>query len=53
MQKSNIKSIENPLVLTFDVGTQSARALLVDKNGHIVGESKKTYGRPYYSLHPG
>lgn len=53
MQEPNIKSTQNPLVLTFDVGTQSARALLVDKNGNIIGETKKAYERPYYSLHPG
>ena len=25
-----------PLVLTIDLGTQSVRALLIDKNGNIV-----------------
>ena len=44
---------ENPLVLTFDVGTQSARALLVDKNGNVVDLRQKTYERAYHSPQPG
>ena len=46
------RSVADPLVLTFDVGTQSARALLVDQKGCIVGKVKKTYEQPYYSLKP-
>lgn len=44
---------ENPLVLTFDVGTQSARAMLVDKNGNIVCQKQKNYEKPYFSPQPG
>jgi len=44
---------ENPLVLTFDVGTQSARAMLVDKNGSVVCQKQKTYEKAYYSPKPG
>ena len=44
---------ENPLVLTFDVGTQSARAMLVDKNGNVVGLKQKTYEKAYHSPEPG
>ena len=29
--------MKNPLILTFDCGTQSIRCTLVDKNGNIVG----------------
>ena len=39
---------DNPLVLTFDCGTQSVRALLVDKQGNIVGKAQKHF-TPYYS----
>lgn len=42
-----------PLVLTFDVGTQSARALLVDKRGDIVDMRQEKYAQPYFSKNPG
>jgi len=41
--------MENPLILTFDVGTQSTRAMLVDKHGHIVDICKCNYEKPYFS----
>lgn len=44
--------MDNPLVLTFDCGTQSIRALLVDKNGNIVAKEQIPFV-PYYSLQPG
>ena len=44
--------MDNPLVLTFDCGTQSIRALLVDKNGNIVAKEQIAFV-PYYSLQPG
>lgn len=44
---------KQPLVLTFDIGTQSARALLVDAAGTIVSKVQQSYEKPYYSLHPG
>lgn len=43
----------NPLVLTIDLGTQSVRALLVDKDGNILRKTQHKYASPYYSLHPG
>ena len=46
------RQISDPLVLTFDVGTQSARVLLVNAAGQILGKVKKVYDDPYYSLHP-
>jgi sugar (pentulose or hexulose) kinase len=42
-----------PLVLTFDMGTQSARALLVNPRGGIVHIAQKIYVKPYFSKHPG
>lgn len=42
-----------PLVLTFDIGTQSARAVLVNKKGDIVAVKQKKYAEPYYSINPG
>jgi sugar (pentulose or hexulose) kinase len=42
-----------PLVLTFDIGTQSARALLVNPKGEIVHKVQKIYETPYYSKQPG
>ena len=44
--------LDSPLILTFDVGTQSARALLVDRKGTIVDKVKKVYPEPYYSKNP-
>lgn len=38
-----------PLVLTFDIGTQSLRAIIFDKNGREVCFSKHKYETPYYS----
>ena len=43
----------DPLVLTFDIGTQSARAVLVNKKGDIVAVKQKKYSEPYYSKNPG
>lgn len=44
--------MNEPLVLTFDVGTQSVRALLFNKRGETVASVKNTYEQPYYSRHP-
>lgn len=41
-----------PLVLTFDIGTQSARALLVNQNGDIVLKAQKKFNPPYFSKNP-
>ena len=46
------RSVSNPLVLTFDVGTQSARVVLVDAQGNILDKVKKVYQEPYYSKYP-
>lgn len=45
--------MENPLILTFDIGTQSTRAMLVDKQGNIVKKVQKKHEKPYYSTNPG
>lgn len=42
-----------PLVLTFDIGTQSCRAALVDDRGTILAQAQKKFETPYFSLHPG
>ena len=41
-----------PLVLTFDIGTQSTRAILARKDGSFVDTAKYTYDEPYFSDHP-
>jgi sugar (pentulose or hexulose) kinase len=38
-----------PLVLTFDIGTQSSRAVLVDRSGNIIMKKQKKYDPPYFS----
>lgn len=43
----------DPLVLTIDMGTQSARALLCDKQGNILAKAQKKYDPPYFSKQPG
>ena len=45
--------MENPLVLTFDVGTQSARCLLVRPDGEFEDICQVKYDEPYYSRKPG
>ncbi|MDR1785510.1 MAG: FGGY-family carbohydrate kinase [Spirochaetaceae bacterium] len=42
-----------PLVLTFDMGTQSARAVLVNPQGDILFKVQKIYEPPYVSRAPG
>lgn len=38
-----------PVVLVFDVGTQSARTMLVDRGGNILAIDKKSYEKPYFA----
>jgi sugar (pentulose or hexulose) kinase len=45
--------MSEPLVLTFDMGTQSVRALLINPRGVIVHKVQKIYEAPYYSKQPG
>lgn len=45
--------MNDPLVLTFDIGTQSMRAILVDRGGNIVEYVQKKYEHPYFSQNPG
>ncbi|MDM8310883.1 FGGY-family carbohydrate kinase [Clostridium cadaveris] len=42
-----------PLILTFDLGTQSMRGMLVDKSGNIVSMVQHKYVQPYFSRKPG
>jgi sugar (pentulose or hexulose) kinase len=46
-------SMSEPLVLTFDMGTQSMRALLVNARGVIIHKAQKKFVEPYYSKNPG
>lgn len=43
----------NPLILTFDLGTQSMRGMLVNQKGDIVSLVQHKYEIPYYSKKPG
>ena len=43
----------NPLVLTFDIGTQSARAMLVNSEGQIEASCQSVYEEPYFSKENG
>ena len=45
--------MDRPLILTYDVGTQSARAILVDKQGNIVDKVQMKYEEPYIRPQPG
>ena len=45
--------MSKPLVLTYDVGTQSTRAILVDKDGTIVDKEQVKYDEPYFRQRPG
>lgn len=47
------RNMSQPLILTFDVGTQSLRAMLVSPDGEIVRFVQKRYEKPYFSRHPG
>ncbi len=40
-------------LLVFDVGTQSARALVFDINGNLLDMGKAVYSEPYFSVRPG
>ena len=42
-----------PLVLTFDIGTQSLRALLVTPEGRFTDTEQIVYETPYFSVSPG
>ena len=42
-----------PLVLTFDIGTQSLRAVLVDASGNLLSKRQIHFEKPYFSQSPG
>lgn len=44
--------MEERIVLAFDVGTQSTRALLINHYGEILGKKKIRHEPPYYSIQP-
>ncbi|WP_138263975.1 FGGY-family carbohydrate kinase [[Clostridium] hylemonae] len=41
------------IVLTFDVGTQSSRAMLINSRGDILAKAQETHEPPYDSPEPG
>ena len=45
--------MSDPIVLTFDVGTQSVRCLLVTPDGEFLDKEQLVYETPYYSREPG
>lgn len=45
--------MEEKIVLSFDVGTQSARAILVNNKGELLGKAQRKYDTPYDSPKPG
>lgn len=47
------KNMGDPLVLTFDIGTQSARCLLVRPDGSFADICQIKYEEPYFSRNPG
>ena len=46
-----MSSEEKQIILVFDVGTQSSRAMLVDSHGSVLGISKQAHEPAYTSLH--
>ena len=44
---------QEPLMMTFDFGTQSVRTCIFDKKGECLALSKKKYDPAYYSSKPG
>ena len=40
------------IVLAFDVGTQSSRALLINNRGEILAKSQQQHKPPYVSTYP-
>jgi sugar (pentulose or hexulose) kinase len=45
--------MKRPLVLAFDIGTQSTRVMLIDQFGNILHKVQKQYEEPYYSSNAG
>ena len=45
--------MSDPIVLTFDVGTQSIRCLLVTPDGEFLDKEQLAYETPYFSREPG
>lgn len=43
----------DPTILTFDLGTQSMRAMVVNRQGEILYYAQYKYPKPYVSIQPG
>ena len=41
--------MENKLILSLDLGTQSARAILIDEKGNLIAKEQKKYSPAYNS----
>lgn len=41
-----------PLILSYDLGTQSARAMLFNDRGELLGKARVPYEPPYFSSQP-
>lgn len=52
MQEKWGNTMEDRIVLVYDVGTQSSRVLLVNQCGEILGKSKVGHPEPYVSRQP-
>ncbi len=46
---SKVRDRKEPVVIVFDVGTQSARTMIVDRAGNVLAIDKKKYDKPYFS----
>ena len=42
--------MEERVVLTFDIGTQSMRGMVVDSRGNILDFEQIRYEKPYFSV---
>lgn len=45
--------MKDPTILTFDLGTQSMRGMVVNRQGKILYYAQYKYPKPYVSIQPG
>ena len=46
---SKVRDRKEPVVIVFDVGTQSARTMIVDRAGNVLAIDQKKYDKPYFA----
>lgn len=51
-RRKKVKPMREKIVLAFDVGTQSSRALLINNRGEILAKSQQQHKPPYVSPYP-